>query len=540
MLIEDFSVTKGGNAVNEFVQRHAEKVMGWMSGFDRLRFRGTLRRIASVGQLLSYLRYPAGGNTLLKDFKDWSLGITERVKQGARAAMEAAGRPVVYLNRSSVSKEAMAREIAEREGIQTGPICLLEAVEPCSTFEIHRGGGMLSMVPKSGVCMHQYAYFMDERVGLCHVRMQTWLPLNVQVMLNGREWLFRDLAREGIGHERRDNCLTRVRALDMERVRGLLEGQLKTNWGELLESLLAKANPALGGLLKLEGEALERYWSLDQSEWATDVLFKDAGELGRMYPLLSRQAMLGLGSADVMRFLGAPVRLDGTPSRHFTREVVSDMKVRMEGMRIKHRVGNNSVKMYDKQGSVLRTETTIHDPRALRVYRGTESNPEAKKWRACRKGIADLHRVAEIGEKSNQRYLSYLSKLECEASVGELLGPLCRRVTREGRKYRGLRPLETEDGRLLEAVGRGEWGINGFTNSQVRGVVYGESSQDKAEERRRGGRMSRQLALLRAHGLVRRVSKTRRWMLTEKGREVVTLLAAAKHASAKELLQKAA
>ena len=526
--------------MNEFVQRHAEKVMGSMSGFDRLRFRGTLRRVASVGRLLSYLRAPGGGNRLLKEFKDWSLGITERVKQAARSAMAAAGRPVRYLNRSSESKDAIARAMAEEEGIRVGPVCLLEAVESCCTFEIHRGGGMLSLVPKSGACMHQYAYFMDEQVGLCHVRMQTWLPLDVRVMMNGREWLFRDLARAGIGHERRDNCLTRGDALDLERVQGLLHGQLRTNWRGLLDGLLAKANPVLPEVLKMEGEAVERYWSLEQSEWATDVLFKDGGELQRMYPLLARQAMLGLGSAEVMRFLGAPVRVDGTVSRHFTREVVSDMKVRSEGMRIKHRVGNNSVKMYDKQGSVLRTETTIHDPRALRVYRGTEANPDDKKWRACRKGVADLHRVAEIAEKSNQRYLSYLSKVECEASLGELLGPLCRRVTRTGRGYRGLRPLESEDGRLLEAVGRGEWGINGFTNGQVREVLYQQRSQDKAEEGRRAGRMSRQLAMLRAHGLVRRVSKTRRWMLTDKGREVVTLLAAAKHASAKELLQKAA
>jgi hypothetical protein len=35
-------------------------------------------------------------------------------------------------------------------------------------------------------------------------------------------------------------------------------------------------------------------------------------------------------------------------------ELVSDMKTRPEGVRIKHRLGENSIKMYDKQGSVLR------------------------------------------------------------------------------------------------------------------------------------------------------------------------------------------
>lgn len=66
--------------MNEFVQRHAEKIMGWMSGFDRLWFRGTLRLIANVGGLLSYMRYWGGGGGILhKDFGTWSEGITERV-----------------------------------------------------------------------------------------------------------------------------------------------------------------------------------------------------------------------------------------------------------------------------------------------------------------------------------------------------------------------------------------------------------------------------------------------------------------------------
>src|SRR6185436_7697672 len=93
------------------------------------------------------------------------------------------------------------------------------------------------------------------------------------------------------------------------------------------------------------------------------------------------------------RFLGARVCVDGRIPACFKKEVVSDQKVRAEGMRVKHRVGANSVKLYNKQASVLRTETTIHDPQGLKAYRGTEADPENKRWRPCRKGVADLHRV---------------------------------------------------------------------------------------------------------------------------------------------------
>jgi hypothetical protein len=542
MLFKDFSVPTKGNAVNEFVQRYGEKIMGVMSGFDRMWFRGTLRLIASVNGLLSYMRYrEGGGGVLLKDFREWSLGITEQVKTAGRQAMEAAGRPVRYLNRSKVSKEELAREIMRQDGVRQGPVCLLEAVEPCRTYEIHRGGGRLSLQNKAGMCLHQYAYFMDDYVGLCHVRVQTWLPLEVKVSLNGRERLAMDLRREGIEHRCVDNCVTGLgKAEDFERVQEMLSDQVRTNWQDLLERLTRQANPALEQAIPLEGSGLRRYWSLEQSEWATDVLFKDKAELGRMYPVLAREAMLGMGSVDVLRFLGGPVSVNGVIPRNFAREVSSDMKVRCEQMRVRHRVGNNAVKMYDKQGVMVRCETTIHDPRGLRVYRGTEENPQDRKWRSCRKGVADVHRVAEVGQKANDRYLACLSKIDCSESVGDLLGPLCCGVIREGKRYRGLRVLEKGDSLLLEAVGRGEWLIQGFTNGQLREVLYKTQAADKPEESRRRGRVSRQLALLRAHGIVRRVSKTRRWMLTKKGQQVVALLAAAKHASAMDLLKKAA
>jgi len=176
----------------------------------------------------------------------------------------------------------------------------------------------------------------------------------------------------------------------------------------------------------------------------------------------------------------------------------------------------------------------------FRVYRGTQLDPEAKRWRVCRKGVADLHRVAQVADASNDRYLAAIGKFDGDVRLGELIEPLCRRVVHGGRKYRGLRPLESEDGKLLDAVGNGQWAINGFTNRQLRGVLYGGVSENPREERRRASRTSRQLAMLRAHGLVKRVSRTRRWQLTDKGREVVTLRAAAKHASVKELLKAAA
>src|SRR5947209_12952982 len=82
------------NAMCQFIQRHAEKVIGMLNGWDRIRLRGTFRWLANVDGMKSYL-YAA--SVLLKDFKPYVLGTTQQIREATDRTAEAAGRPVVYL-----------------------------------------------------------------------------------------------------------------------------------------------------------------------------------------------------------------------------------------------------------------------------------------------------------------------------------------------------------------------------------------------------------------------------------------------------------
>jgi hypothetical protein len=513
-----------------FVQRHCGSVIGVLSGFDRLLFRGTHRILATAKGMMNYLWEK---QVPLTEFGKWSCELTEQVRADSEQAAEEAGRPVRYLNDSAVRKEELARQIAVEDGIERGLVCVLKAVEPCWSFEVHRDRAskklVLQCLPRK--CLHHYHYFMDEQFGLLHVRLQTWLPLGMRICLNGRAWLARQMDGAGIEYEQRDNCFVRIG--DLAGAQRLLDEQLQTDWPAMLNRLAQSVFPRRGELLTFAGAPIEPYWSVDQSEWATDVMFNDAASLALVYPKLIRQGILTLGSSDVLKFLGK--RPDG---RIRDLSVSTDLKRRPEGVRLKHQVAGNSVKMYDKQGSVLRIETTINDPSRFQVYRGTEAKPDDQKWRQLRKGVADVHRRAEVSQAANDRYLSHLAEVDCPKTVREALTPLGRPVTRQGRRYRGLRPL-TEDASLLEAVAKGEFAINGFRNADIRQAVFGKDG-DKRLTRKRSGQISRKLALLRAHGLIRRVPRTRRWMLTDEGKSITTLLAATAHASVPTLLKNAA
>lgn len=518
----------------EFIRQHATSVMGVLHGFDRLRFRGTWRLGANVQGLGRLLRY---FGVLLKDAGGWLEEHTEQVKKASLQVADGQGRPVVYVNDPSIRKEDLAREIAQRDRIGHGLVCVLTAVEPCHSFDIHRNRSSkkLELVSRWRKCLHLYHYHMHPLFGLMHMRLQTWFPFNLWCCINGREWLCRQLDQEKIGYRKRENCLVAVS--DVQRAQELADQQVRTEWGPVLDAIAAQVHPLQRTLLA--DYPLEYYWSCQDSEWASDIMFNSPQSLATLYPQLIRHGMQNLCCQQVMRFLGRKVPMVNGPYGTFKGEVVSDLKHRPEGIRLKHSVNGNSVKMYDKQGSVLRIETTILQPRDFKVFRGTEENPQAKKWRTMRKGVADLMRRAEVSQASNERYAQALASAKCSKPLKELAEAVCQRTHEGRRSIRALNPMGAGDAALLETVNRGEFALNGFRNRDLRAHLYRSATSDRREQRRRSGAVTRKLRLLRAHGLIRKVPKTHRYVLTERGREIITTILAARSADM-QMLMKAA
>src|SRR5262249_39546307 len=196
-------------------------------------------------------------------------------------------------------------------------------------------------------------------------------------------------------------------------------------------------------------------WTAEQTEWATDLAFRDAGALAELYPRLIRRAIESFGSEDVLRFLGRPVTAAGRVPPRYQDEVTSDLKRRPEGVRIKHRAGRNAVKRSDKPGSVLRVETTLNEVKGLKSYRATADDPGGPRaWRPMRKGVAEMPRRAEVSPASNDRYLEALGGLPADVPLSRAAGKLCRAAAVEGRRCRGLNPLGAADARAPRAVGR--------------------------------------------------------------------------------------
>lgn len=525
--------------MNQFIKKHARNVVGTLSGFDRVRFRGTIRMLAYVDGLAGWLN---DRRVLLKEFKGFSMGLTETLKSCVTSIAETAGKPVRYLASSALSKEDLVRELLRREGANpgTGLICVLSCVEPCRSFQIQKNPKTKHIDLASALrkCLHWYFYFIDPMLGLCHVRIQSWLPFTVHVCVNGREWLCRELEQAGVGFTRSDNCLLAVE--DEAAAQQLLDAQPWANWSGILNQLLRQSCPELLKL-PLAERRHEYYWSADDTEWATDVMFRGPQALAKLYPALTRHAISTFSSCDVMRFLGR-VHRDSQQQVHgsFEGQVTSDMKRRPEGLRVKHRVNRNSVKMYDKQGSVLRIETTIQDARDLKVYRASETDPDGEKsWRIMRKAVADLPRRAQVSQGANTRYLKALAAVDATTPLGRIADAVGQPVLRDGRRFRGLQPLSGPDADVAKILLRGEFTIHGFRNRDIRQLLHPGPCSDE-QRRRQAGQVTRLLRLFREHRLIYKIKGTHRYQLTAHGHRTLPAFLAARNANAEQLNQLAA
>ncbi len=501
--------------------------MGVLSGWDRLRLRGTLRSLYQPTVLLRYLLLC---QVLLKGFRNYSLDLTQRILRGAEQMARQAARPWEYLSSTRLSKEERARQIAAQQPVAQGLIAILRCVEPCQTYELR--GNQLFL--KEAKCMHLYFYHQHPVFGFMHLRLQSWFPFQIEVCLNGREWLARQLDRAQVPYERQDNYLAWM--ADLPKAQGLMDRQLQTQWLPHLQRLLDQCHPLHKEICRpLDWQY---YWTCCESEYATDVMFRDPARLAALYPRLVQHALLNFGTQDVLRFLGRNVPLKG--KARFAGQILTDLKARPEGIRIKHRVNRNSLKMYDKFARGLRVETTINHCEDFQVFRRPEGRPDQpKEWRAMRRGLADLGRRAEVSKAANERYLLALAAVDQKTPLHQLTRQLCQPVRRKGLRYRALNPWSPLDGALLQAINRGEFALNGLRNRDLRAILFPAKASAK-QERRCAARVTRWLALLRAHRILRKVSGTHRYHLTAEGRTIVTALLTARQADTQQLTKLAA
>lgn len=491
-----------------FEDVHGEALIGQVCTVDRMIFNGHLMSFYPQGSFAAFL---ARQGVKLTGFARYVRRATEALRTHAQKVADEAGRPYVYMPHILKGKDDWARGLAKRDGISSGLIGVLATLEMRDSFGVegNRRTHMLEVTRRRRKCLHIYFYLIDPEFGLMHVRLQTWFPFQIQVYVNGREWLARRLDECGIGYERYDNTFLRID--DLAVARKLCERLAHRKWPRVLDALARRFNPWLPTIRRFSGAGY--YWVIDQCEIATDLMWRERSSLQAVLPDLFDHALRAFSADDVMRFLGR------RQLHHFEGEVVSDLKQRPEGRRVKHRVGRNSIKVYDKS-SVLRVETTINRPNDFRVYRPVVDRRGRSRWQwaAMTKGVANLWRYIQVGRQANERYLNALACAVLKGEAVDALDGLCQSRTLQGKHYARFNPVTAADSRLFQAVLAGEHAINGFRNRDLQARLQATPHTSRRQE---CVRTSRLIAKLRGHGLIAKVHKHRLYRVTALGHRVM-------------------
>lgn len=170
----------------------------------------------------------------------------------------------------------------KQDGITDGLICIISCVEPCISYAIQRDREKKKLVleRRQRKCLHLYHYWIDPVFGFMSARIQTWFPFPIQLCLNGREWLSRQLDARGMRYKREENCFLWLD--DFQGAQSLMDEQLRFAWTQALQHIGAKINPVHQDIF--HKYPVDYYWSVHQSEWATDLLFKSSRALSDIYP----------------------------------------------------------------------------------------------------------------------------------------------------------------------------------------------------------------------------------------------------------------
>ena len=521
--------------MDSFVQKFAGKIKGVISGFDRIVFKGCLRPLMFAEGAMAFLR---SRGVLNKDYKTWVMAQSEALMETANNyARSTCGRGITPIASCNERKEKIAHDRQSALGIKRGLIGVWSCVEACSTYHASYDAqaGFPQLRSKYSRCNHLYFYYDHADYGFLSVRLQTWFPYGIQIALNGREWLRRSLTKHGIPFVLHGNKFLHID--DYARAQKMLAAQPEVRWAQLLSGFLPQTFPSMRKTL---GPHLSYYWTLWQSEWATDYVFATPDDLKPLMAGLLRHALM-TGTCDrVLRYMGRPVDAAGQPHPLANPEVLTRANVWHEGIRIRHWVDRNSVKLYNEH-NVLRAEMTMNNPGMFRVFRRPEGkkNATVKKRMSLRKGIADITVRTQVSADVNHRFIEQMASLRDDTPMRDVLRELVKPCTRNGRHIRPL-DITGKDRELLQALADPLYAVAGITNKHLRQKLHASPWAKGGSDKQLSARTSRHLRLLRDHGLIRKRPGQRKYILTAQGHTLTTALNAILVASTQQLMEIAA
>jgi hypothetical protein len=397
-------------------------------------------------------------------------------------------------------KDDLAQEFLARFTDDEGVLFVGRAQEKAGVWRTQRrhnlvtGGSYAWLVRSSAFINFFYFYCVDADFGPFFVKFSTYFPYTAKLCINGNEWAKRQAAKAGIGFASLDNGFASCNdvpalqaicdSLGPEHIDALLR-----KWLRILPNPFAPEDETAG--YRYELSVLQAEFSLTQ--------MLDRPVSGRIFFEQVLHDNLDIGRPDQISLVfDRRIRRKGrhpTPSRFRTRVITDGV---IPSLHVDYK--NTKIKQYHTEGRALRTETTINDTRDFGLS----------------KRLTNLPALRQIGFTANRRLLG-VQRISHNPIRGaqvftELTTPI---VTNTGARIPGLRFGDARVHALLQALLIHRLLPHGFTNRELRTLIaplLGTTTKHIT-----AGKMTYDLRRLRAHGLITRIPRTRRYQITNTG-----------------------
>jgi len=339
-----------------------------------------------------------------------------------------------------------------------------------------------------------YFYCLDEDFGPFFIKFSTYFPYTAKLCINGNECAKRQAAKAGIGFEALDNGFATVD--DVAGLQAICDSlgpaqidALLRKWLRILPTPFTDEDEAAG--YRYELSILQAEFSLTQ--------MLDAPVSGRIFFEQVIRDNLDIGRPDHVALIFDRRILNGrkrkTPGRFRTRVITEGV---IPSLHADYK--NTKIKQYHKQGRALRTETTINNPHDFGVTKRLTSLPDLR----------------QLGFTANRRLLSVQTishdPIRGAKAFTDLTTPV---LTDSATRIAGLRFGDDRVHALLRALLVHRLLPHGFTNRELRTLtapLLGKRFEDIT-----AGQMTYDLRRLRAHGLIERIPRSRRYHVTDTG-----------------------
>lgn len=485
--------------MSSLLERYNKQICGVLSCFDRITITGTLPGVCYAFGMATFIM--SKGYRIF-DYPRFVEPLRDELRANAEQLANRNNLTIEFIRSAkNFRKEERIQAILKQRGEHPGLIHIFSAMETCGSFVPHydNQAKRAELRYKEAKCLHYYFYFIDEELGLCYLRVPTWAPFRLLFYCNGHNWLAGQLKKQAIGFSQLDNTFNQID--DWSKAQIMADSFPVQSLHHALDRFAKEYCPVIHHFSNTY------HWSLYQTEYSTDIVFRNQKDLGPIYENLSRTAIHAVKPDHVATFLGR--KLDG----RFKDELGNQFQTRIQGTCIHHHMGPASIKLYDKFGLILRIETTVNDLTFFRNHRTVEhrDGTSESKVAPMRKNIYSLPPLREILLAVNHRYLDFLSDLADPSAGVRDVENLARPVKKNGRTYRGFNLFSQADLDTIFTLLRGEGMISGITNSMIRRVLTQMS----------GPQVSRLLKRLYLHGLIKKVGKTYKYYLTKSGRKIL-------------------